>query len=99
MTTPNLKPGKYYPAQSAFKTFEEWYAHVQTYNAVYEMQDKLVSVQQTLDKHTQDIKSNTSNIGRAAVTTNIGGITIKPSIPTAGQKLTYNATTGQVEWQ
>lgn len=94
----NLKVNKWYPARSEFSTHQQWNAHVQTLNQLYETQDQLTAVKASLDLAHAAIQQNTSNIRQANIGTNINGIIIKKAIPTAGQTLKFNASTGQAEW-
>lgn len=98
MTEPIQRPDKYYPPRNAFRSHEEWYAHIETYNNVYAMQDNLKAILDKLSQHENAIQSNASNIRRVAIVDNINGIAIKKSIPTNGQVLKYNSNTGQAEW-
>ena len=91
---------RWYPQREHFDTHEAWDAHIQTLKQVYKMQDQLAN-------HVEQLKKITSNIGQmqqqsppgGALNTVIGGFALRPSNPTNGQRLTFNATTQQIEWQ
>lgn len=90
---------RFFPNRNDFKTHEQWDAHVQAYTHIYDLQDKMTAALAQLEQHTKDIQLNTSNIRLNRAVDNIHGLSIKNSIPTNGQKLTFNSVTGQVEWQ
>jgi hypothetical protein len=87
----------YYP--SKFKTgdlhddFRRLYDHVyQQRRTNDDLRKRLEAMESKHGKLAEDVANGPS-------TTKIAGLFVKGTVPTNGQKLTYNATTGQIEWQ
>lgn len=88
----------YYPDRSHFKTFEEWDAHVQTLNVVYDQKAKLEKVVEDLKKVTTAHQSNVGQPAGGPLNTTIGGFALTPGQPANGQTIRYNSSTGQFEF-
>lgn len=91
---------RWYPSPSESGSHDAWNIHTQILNHVYATQDRL-------DKLGAQAKGEAAAPSAAPPATSpgspshtqIAGLTVAGTVPQNGQKLTYNASTGQIEWQ
>lgn len=67
------------------------------YDHVYEMRDQLKAAHGRIAELERKGTASGGDAGSPAAT-KIGGLYVKASVPANGQKLTYNAASGQIEW-
>jgi hypothetical protein len=87
----------YYP--SKLKTGEldnEWRM---VFDHIYGQQRKNAELEGRLTEMTKKHSDLQQQVANGPSTTKIQGLTVKGVQPTNGQKLTYNASTGEIEWQ
>jgi hypothetical protein len=71
-------------------------AHKQTLDLLHDARAQI----ETMNQQITDLKKSVpGSLPQGATTTQIGGIFLKASVPTDGQKLTYVAADNQVEWK
>ena len=88
---------RWYPKREHFQSHEQWNAHREAFNKIYQLQDQL-------DRRHKELDGKISSLGKAQMpngpsNTKIQGLNVGGTPPQNGQKLTYNAATGQIEWQ
>ena len=69
------------------------------YDHVYSLTDKLAETQKQLAEAKKSHADLSRQVANGPSTTKIAGLNVQGVVPQNGQKLTYNAATGQIEWQ
>jgi hypothetical protein len=91
-------PDPYYPDRSHFKTHEEWDAHVQTLNVVYEQKAKLEKAIEDLKKVAKVAQSNVGQTTGGPLNTTIVGLAVTPGQPANGDTLRFDSKSGQFKF-
>jgi hypothetical protein len=95
--TPSQGPQPYYP--SKFKTGELHEDFRRLYDHMYAQQRRNAELESQLAEMTDKHAKLSAQVAGGPSTTKIAGLYVKGVQPTNGQQLTYNSSTGQIEWQ
>lgn len=87
---------RYYPSPS--KTGDLHNDFRLLFDHVYRLQDQLTDAHGRLAEMTKRHDALTQRVASGPSTTKIMGLNVKGTVPTNGQKLTYNAATGDLEF-
>ena len=79
-------------------------AHRRAFEAIYALQDQLAAAHSKLADHEGKITQATGTAEAAhkatsTINTKVNGLNVKAIPPSNGQKLTWVAASGQLEWQ
>jgi hypothetical protein len=88
-------PDPWYPERSHFKTHEEWSAHVETLNIVYEQKAKLEKAITDLKKVAKVAESNVGQTAGGPLNTTIVGLAVTPGQPANNDTLRFDVKSGQ----
>jgi hypothetical protein len=88
---------RYYPSKQKTGDLHDDFRML--YDHVYSLQASHAALQGQLADMTDKHDKLSKQVANGPSTTKIAGLYVKGVVPTNGQKLTYNATTGQIEWQ
>jgi hypothetical protein len=69
------------------------------YDHVYSLTDRLAKAEGDLREMTHRHDALSQQVANGPSTTKIAGLNVKAVVPQNGQQLTYNAATGDIEWQ
>jgi hypothetical protein len=83
---------RYYPSKQKTGDLHDDFRLL--FDHVYKLQDRMAAMTKA-----QGAAAPAGEDQGGPSTTKIAGLYVKGVVPQNGQKLTYNATTGQIEWQ
>ena len=69
------------------------------YDHVYSLTDRLAASEKQLSEMKKAHGTLAQQVAGGPSTTKIAGLNVEAVVPEDGQQLTYNAATGQIEWQ
>lgn len=94
---------RWYPSKTGALADEDVFnAHRQAFDQIYDLHDKLKvmtsDLQTKIDQVNKIAAAANNGLQQQQLNTKINGFSVTNTIPTNGQTLKYNATTGQIEW-
>jgi len=95
------QPSRWYPDRSVFDKYEAWDAHRKALDQIYDLQGQVRSLMQQNGSNAKETKAKKGPPVEGAGSpkeTYIAGVLVKPALPKDGQRLTYKASSGQIEW-
>jgi hypothetical protein len=103
-TKPTKSGNRWYPSKDDFPDERHFNAIRIAYDNLYDLQDRVEQQRGELSvlqaSHAQRMAKNSTGVSvpNTVSSTHLNGILIKAVPPKDGQKLVYNAKTGQAEW-
>lgn len=86
---------RWYPDRGSFQSHAEWNAHRHTLDMLYDLRDRVEKAQRVGPSG----KPTSAPSLQSGVNSQISGYNVSGSPTGAAQVPTYNAQTGQIEWQ
>lgn len=93
----NAQQNRYYPSPTKTGPLHDDFRLL--FDHVYSLQNELQSTKGQLADMTSKHAALSQQVANGPSTTKIAGLNVIGVPPTNGQQLTYNAATGQIEWQ
>ena len=88
---------RWYPDRSVFHSEQAYNAHTQALDLIYGLRDEVRGMKRQSPEKTKEKGVPKEGPG-SFKETYLAGILVKPSVPSNGQSLKYNAATGQFEF-
>lgn len=99
MSEPKPKPttSRWYPHPTESGGHDQWNIHRQILDLTYSNQDRLDAMEKA--QGSKPTESTPAAFPNQSNDSKLAGLNVSGNTPTNGQRLTYNSTTGMIEWQ